>query len=1021
MINTSGTVCARILLIAIAFFCISTPLLATPPGGGWRLHFADEFSGDSIDSTKWLTTYPWGRTHNHGAYMEDENVVFGDGTASLIATRESAGGKQFTSGIISSGYNKYTFTGGYVESRILLPNTVGSWPAFWGLYTGWPPEADIMEYPIGAYNESEYHTAFHYSTGSGNASGAGKVNPSGVGDLGGSYHTFGMHWVEDDFVQFYFDDQPVRFFGNDSAIAQMEHMYLILNYAVGGWPPTPSTTQWPSGWADQTKIDWVRVWQQPSQTGTSTFSYNGSGTGNWNSSQNWSSFQPSHSGQEAHFDTLAGQGTMQVNVSKLKTVGALTFDGSTDYTIGSSTNTGDSIMLADQSDGWANISVTGTGTHRINTRLEAWSHVSISNLSANPLIIAEDLIGHARGSYGGKLLVRDSGSVTLGGGGYYQDETEVRGANFTVSAGLYQGAANDNARIYVNSGGKVSLSNVNDRNGSAGSLPRASSRLLLDSGELEVRDHRDPTTTRRGFTIGENGATLSSASGSTFVTFRPSENSPVVNPRGGTLTLEGAGSGRMAKVISGAGGIRKRETGIWFLDADNNYSGSTSVQAGTLLVNGTTGTGQTTVSAGAKLGGQGSVLGLLNNSGTIAPGQISTLFGVKKESTGRLTFDFSQAQSTGPLTDTSELDASLALTNGLDTGPGLNFISGASNEMNVNGWSTGLRSSNAIASDDYMAFTVEPIAGLEMQLDTASFELWRDAEASPRNFAVFSSLEGFTPFTTLGELHISDPDDGSSSNATDMIGFNNRRTLTGEYTGTLWTTNPVEVRLYGWGALGNGSAHITAADLTANFRTNGAGDTLTPTGQLHVGGNLFHVAGAGIELQIGGSDNTDPEAQQYDSLLIDGLADIAGDLTVSLTNGYVPVLGDLFDLFDFGSVTGSFANLTLPSLSGDLAWDTTQLLTTGVIEVISSQVPGDFDGDGHVGLSDLNILGSNFGTLGGATVATGDANGDGDVTLADLNSLGSNWNPPPVSTIPEPSTGMIMLLGASLFGLRLKR
>ena len=49
--------------------------------------------------------------------------------------------------------------------------------------------------------------------------------------------------------------------------------------------------------------------------------------------------------------------------------------------------------------------------------------------------------------------------------------------------------------------------------------------------------------------------------------------------------------------------------------------------------------------------------------------------------------------------------------------------------------------------------------------------------------------------------------------------------------------------------------------------------------------------------------------------------------------------------------------------------------------------PGDLDGDGDIGLSDLSILLSNFGTAFGATAEDGDLDGDGDVDLTDLSTL----------------------------------
>ena len=128
------------------------------------------------------------------------------------------------------------------------------------------------------------------------------------------------------------------------------------------------------------------------------------------------------------------------------------------------------------------------------------------------------------------------------------------------------------------------------------------------------------------------------------------------------------------------------------------------------------------------------------------------------------------------------------------------------------------------------------------------------------------------------------------------------------------------------------------------------------------------------------------------SVLEADLTQVVGSAT------YADVVADLNRIlfrFDDGapSIGGS-------SIAGTLGLD-------NITAAIATAVPGDFDGDGFVGLSDLNILGSNFGTMGGATVATGDANGDGNVDLADLNLVGSNFNPPPAVAVPEPSTALL--------------
>jgi hypothetical protein len=53
--------------------------------------------------------------------------------------------------------------------------------------------------------------------------------------------------------------------------------------------------------------------------------------------------------------------------------------------------------------------------------------------------------------------------------------------------------------------------------------------------------------------------------------------------------------------------------------------------------------------------------------------------------------------------------------------------------------------------------------------------------------------------------------------------------------------------------------------------------------------------------------------------------------------------------------------------------------------------PGDLDGDGAVGLSDLSALLTNFGLGAGVPYEGGDLDGDGDVDLADLSALLGNF------------------------------
>src|SRR5262249_9469128 len=75
----------------------------------------------------------------------------------------------------------------------------------------------------------------------------------------------------------------------------------------------------------------------------------------------------------------------------------------------------------------------------------------------------------------------------------------------------------------------------------------------------------------------------------------------------------------------GPGGLIKQGSGVLSLSAANTYSGPTTVNAGTLSVNGSL-LGSVTVNSGGMLAGSGTIGGLAVSGGTVAPGNsIGTL------------------------------------------------------------------------------------------------------------------------------------------------------------------------------------------------------------------------------------------------------------------------------------------------------------------------------------------------------------------------------------------------------------
>ena len=442
----------RLAAVAVAAFA---PAVASssPPTPAYRLVFADEFNGTGLDPMNWSSGYPWGNTHNHDAVADPAHAVVADGNLTLVAERrEPTGqneqdGKPFVTGVVSTGETRVTFDRGYVEARIKLPTTPGSWPAFWGLFTGWPPEADVMEFPLAAapggdgYPAGDYHTAFHFKRpGGGNGAGAGRVrNALGGRPLNADYHTFAMEWVKDRSVRFFLDQRPVGGLDDAAAVTQMRRMYLILNYAVGGWPGTPTLQQWPLGHEDRTRIDWVRVWQLPENGDAETTRWTADAGGEWDDAARWAGGPPRFqdqvallSAKDGHARTLAWTGP--------RTVGGLAFAGDAPFVVGGD---GAGLMLA-RTRGDATVTATAdtAAPQRVAARLELWSDARVSNFSDQPLTLAGAVVG------AGGLTVRGTGTVVLAAAdNAYRGPTAVESGTLRVDGahaggGPYRVAAN---------------------------------------------------------------------------------------------------------------------------------------------------------------------------------------------------------------------------------------------------------------------------------------------------------------------------------------------------------------------------------------------------------------------------------------------------------------------------------------------------------------------------------------------------------------------------------------------------
>ena len=264
---------------------------AQPDGGNGRtLIFSDEFSGDSLDRTKWnVVGMDFWVNEEEQAYTDSPDVIQfaqgiegADGGVLVLRpvyrpgedTREDRNA-DFLSGRINTR-RQFDFTYGRAEARIRMPDATGVWPAFWMLGNDeWPAtgEIDIMEY-IG---EADWTGVAVHGTGySGDAGIADRQYfPEGTDVT--DWHTYAVEWTAEE-ITFFVDDRMtfrvpktnVEFFGE---WAFDNPKFLILNFAVGGiYPRKINGIEEPySGMLQATadrirageiamEVDWVRVY-----------------------------------------------------------------------------------------------------------------------------------------------------------------------------------------------------------------------------------------------------------------------------------------------------------------------------------------------------------------------------------------------------------------------------------------------------------------------------------------------------------------------------------------------------------------------------------------------------------------------------------------------------------------------------------------------------------------------------------------------------------------------------------------
>jgi autotransporter-associated beta strand protein len=231
------------------------------------------------------------------------------------------------------------------------------------------------------------------------------------------------------------------------------------------------------------------------------------------------------------------------------------------------------------------------------------------------------------------------------------------------------------------------------------------------------------------------------------------------------------------------------------------------------------------------------------------------------------------------------------------------------------------------------------------------------------------------------------------------------------------------------GALPVGGTVANNASLLVN--TTVAAGSVTGTGITSIAAAATLTAAsfsqAGLTVELGGVS-----ASANAKLNVTGALSLGGSLTVNLTGGFAPALGNRFDLLDWGTRSGVFSSLQLPTLAAPLAWNTSQLYSTGVLSVNDSNfLPGDLDRNGTVtsgdisgltaALSDVDAYQATHGPSGSALTSqqlleVGDLDDDGSITNLDIQVLIDNLANGAVggggsaAPVPEPRSIMLAAL-----------
>jgi T5SS/PEP-CTERM-associated repeat protein len=320
--------------------------------------------------------------------------------------------------------------------------------------------------------------------------------------------------------------------------------------------------------------------------------------------------------------------------------------------------------------------------------------------------------------------------------------------------------------------------------------------------------------------------------------------------------------------------------------------------------------------------------------------------------------------------------------------------------------------------------------------------------------AVLNILDGGSVTTQWARINYENPDDTDASVVT-VAGEGSTWTLDGylrvgekgngvlniNHGGTVSLNGQLDVgnfpRNYGVVNLAGGTLDLNGNDIShgnSTSRFNFTGGVLKDVGTIDLsatikqeGGVLapgdpigttnvypyYELLAGTVQIHMGGADNTHDRVTSL-------------SISISPTNTTLellpvgPVSAGTYEVLWVSSshiLTGEFEHITGLALSPGLV-DVTYTDKSVLVTFNRDYLPGDLNGDGFVGIEDLNTVLSMWNQyLTPYDLSSGDVSGDGYVGIEDLNVVLGNWNtgtPPAIESldlVPEPATIGLLAAG----------